>query len=283
MTIDINKIPAWFEARYGAITYSMNGSRNGSDGTADCSGSVTQAVYEAGGSTPSYLFSTVTLGGYLSANGFVRISANEDWNAERGDVILMSWSPDMSGSGGAGGHTGVMLNGTDFISCDYSTNGAYGTAITSWNWNDYYNRTAPMYIEVWRYEGSEPVDVNPINPPTGEVTAIERFKQGGNEYTMYNPIRVDEVKFENGLWQAINKTLAGGDDFNWALNGLPLEAMHRTDGGDEDDIEVGAMVAFNDGFNHGTIDEYDEATNGCRINMGKYGDVWFNADELLKL
>ena len=30
----------WFESRRGKLTYSMYGSRNGSDGTADCSGSV---------------------------------------------------------------------------------------------------------------------------------------------------------------------------------------------------------------------------------------------------
>lgn len=283
MTIDKNAIPAWFEQRRGTITYSMEGSRNGSDGTGDCSGTVTQAVYEAGASKPSFLFSTVTLGGYLAANGFVRISANQDWNAERGDVILMSWSPDMSGSGGAGGHTGVMMDGSNFISCDYSTGGQYNTAITSWNWNDYYNRSAPMYIEVWRYEGEQPDNPAPLDPPTNSVSAIERFKQAGNEYTLYNSIRVDEVKFENGLWQAINKKLAGGDDYNYTDNGLPLAIMHRTDGGDENNVGVGSMVAFNDGYNHGTIDEYDEATNGCRINMGEYGDVWFNADELLKL
>ena len=38
----------WFESRRGKLTYSMYGSRNGSDGTADCSGSVSQALKEAG-------------------------------------------------------------------------------------------------------------------------------------------------------------------------------------------------------------------------------------------
>ncbi|QIL50560.1 hypothetical protein G7084_04070 [Weissella coleopterorum] len=134
-----------------------------------------------------------------------------------------------------------------------------------------------------RYEGEQSDNPAQLDPPTNSVSAIERFKQAGNEYTLYNSIRVDEVKFENGLWQAINKKLAGGDDYNYTDNGLPLGAVHRTDGGDENNVEPGAMFAFNDGYNHGTIDEYDEATNGCRIDMGEYGSIWFNADELLKL
>ena len=34
----------WFINRRGKLTYSMYGSRKGSDGTADCSGSVSQAL-----------------------------------------------------------------------------------------------------------------------------------------------------------------------------------------------------------------------------------------------
>lgn len=43
----------WFVQRKGKITYSMYGSRNGNDGTADCSGSMTQAIWKAGASRPA--------------------------------------------------------------------------------------------------------------------------------------------------------------------------------------------------------------------------------------
>ena len=33
-------VASWFEARRGTITYSMTGSRNGADGTGDCSGTI---------------------------------------------------------------------------------------------------------------------------------------------------------------------------------------------------------------------------------------------------
>lgn len=103
MAIDINKILSWYTSRFGKITYSMYGSRNGNDGTADCSGSATTALYYAGASKPSYLYSTISLGGYLAANGFKRISVNQSWEAEKGDAVLLSWGADMSQSGGAGG------------------------------------------------------------------------------------------------------------------------------------------------------------------------------------
>lgn len=103
MVVNNNQGVSWFDNRKGLITYSMYGSRNGTDGTADCSGSITQAVRDAGGSPYAYLYSTVTLGGYFSATGYTRISVNESWDAQKGDIILMSWGAGMQYSGGAGG------------------------------------------------------------------------------------------------------------------------------------------------------------------------------------
>ncbi|RGW52396.1 hypothetical protein DWV65_09955 [Limosilactobacillus fermentum] len=42
----------WFLNREGKLTYSMLGSRNGTDGTADFSGAMTQALWSAGASAP---------------------------------------------------------------------------------------------------------------------------------------------------------------------------------------------------------------------------------------
>ena len=70
---------------------------------------MSQALKEAGIPIQG-LPSTVTLGQQLAKNGFYRISRNEDWNAETGDIVLMSWGADMASSGGAGGHVGVMMD-----------------------------------------------------------------------------------------------------------------------------------------------------------------------------
>ncbi len=77
----------WFINRRGLLTYSMLGSRNGADGTADCSGSISQALKEAGIKIIG-LPSTVTLGQQLANNGFYRVSINQDWDAQTGDIVL---------------------------------------------------------------------------------------------------------------------------------------------------------------------------------------------------
>ena len=152
----------WFINRRGKLTYSMYGSRNGSDGTADCSGSVSQALKDTGFSIQG-LPTTVTLGQQLAKNGFHRISRNEDWKAETGDIVLMSWGVDMSTSVGSGGHVGVMIDSVYFISCDYSTKGAKGQAINTYPWNDYYSWNKPTYIEVWRYKESYPQSADNVS------------------------------------------------------------------------------------------------------------------------
>ena len=176
----------WFVNHRGKLTYSMFGSRNGSDGTADCSGSISQALKEAGIGIQG-LPSTVTLGQQLAKNGFYRVSINQDWDALTGDIVLMSWGADMSTSGGAGGHVGVMMDSTYFISCDYSTQGAPGQAINTYPWNDYYAANKPSYIEVWRYSDSAPQTNNQAN------TAVAPQDKAYYE--------ANDVRFVNGIYQ----------------------------------------------------------------------------------
>ena len=282
MTIDNNKAISWFDIRKGLLTYSMYGSRNGTDGTADCSGSITQAIRDAGGSPYAYLFSTVTLGGYLSANGYNRISENQSWDAQRGDIILMSWGPGMQYSGGAGGHVGIMKDHDTFISTDYWTGGQAGTAVSEHNWDYYYSVNKPQYIEVWRQNGATP-QPTPDKPTTSDTNAIAQFKAAGNKFTAYNTFKVDNIKFHNGIWQFVSYQLSGGTDINWDNNGIPLSIVDNITRGNDAATQVGDLVKFSDAFNNGTIDAYDNATNAVGIDTGGYGRIWYNADAFLKI
>lgn len=176
----------WFVIHRNLLTYSMFGSRNGSDGTADCSGSMSQSLKDAGIPIQG-LPSTVTLGQQLAKNGFYRVSINQDWDALTGDIVMMSWGADMSQSGGAGGHVGVMMDSVNFISCDYSTQGAVGQAISTYPWNDYYAANKPRYIEVWRYSDNTP---QTNNQPNTTVSPQQKAYYEANE-----------VKYVNGIWQ----------------------------------------------------------------------------------
>ncbi|CEN29128.1 peptidoglycan amidohydrolase family protein [Lactococcus piscium] len=282
MTIDNNKAISWFDIRKGLLTYSMSGSRNGTDGTADCSGAITQAIRDAGGSQYAYLYSTVTLGSYLSANGFTRISENQSWDAQRGDIVLMSWGPSMAYSGGAGGHVGIMKDSTTFISVDYWTGGQAGTAVSEHEWDYYHSVNKPAYIEVWRQDGATPQPV-PDKPTTSDTNAIAQFKAAGNKFTAYNTFKVDDIKLHNGIWQFVSYQLNGGTDVSWDDNGIPLSVVDNVTRGNDEDTQVGDTVKFSDAFNNGTIDDYDNATNAVGIDTGEYGRIWYNADAFLKI
>ena len=149
--VDVNQVINWFEYNKGRLTYSMYGSRNGADGTADCSGSMTQALYEAGAKPYDYLYSTESLHDYLTNNGFKLIIENaSSWDAKRGDIVI--WGK-RGFSEGAFGHVGIMTtteNDPYFISTCYLTAGAKGSAVQEVRYNEFAQRDSYPYYYVYR-------------------------------------------------------------------------------------------------------------------------------------
>ena len=268
----------WFVIHRNLLTYSMFGSRNGSDGTADCSGSMSQALKEAGIGIQG-LPSTVTLGQQLAKNGFYRVSINQDWDALTGDIVLMSWGADMSTSGGAGGHVGVMMDATYFISCDYSTQGAPGKAINTYPWNDYYAANKPSYIEVWRYSDSAPQTNNQAN------TSVSPQQKAYYE--------ANDVQFVNGIWQ-IKCDYLSPIGFNYLENGIPVAMVNWVDK-DGNDLTDGVDQEFKAGMFFSCAGDENNITDTGeggyyggyyyrRFEFGQFGTVWlscWNKDDLV--
>ena len=264
------EIVNWLINRRGKLTYSMLGSRNGIDGTADCSGAISQALKDSGIPIQG-LPSTVTLGQQLAKNGFYRVSRNEEWNSVTGDIVLMSWGVDMSTSGGSGGHVGVMVDSLNFISCDYSTQGAQGQAINTYPWNDYYSWNNPTYIEVWRYAVTTP---QTNNKPNTELKLQQKA------YYL-----ADEVKYVNGIYQ-IRCNYLTPIGFDWLENGIPIamvnwvdvDGNNLTDGADKD-FKTGMYFSF-------AGDEVNIADTGKggyyggyywrQFEFSQYGIVWLS-------
>lgn len=268
----------WFVNHRGKLTYSMYGSRNGSDGTADCSGSISQALKESGISIQG-LPSTVTLGQQLAKNGFYRVSINQDWDALTGDIVMMSWGVDMSQSGGAGGHVGVMMDSVNFISCDYSTQGAVGQAISTYPWNDYYAANKPSYIEVWRYSDTATQTNNQAN------TSVSQQEKAYYE--------ANEVQFVNGIYQ-IKCDYLVPIGFDWTENGIPVSMVNWVDK-DGNDLPDGADQDFKAGmffsFAGDETNITDTGNGGYyggyyyrQFEFGQFGTVWlscWNKDDLV--
>nr|MCH9869625.1 hypothetical protein [Serratia marcescens] len=133
--VDSEAVINWFYNHMGQLTYDMSGSRNGTDGTADCSGSMTEALYEAGASKPAYLYNTDTLPNYLTQNGYQLIANNQPWDAQRGDIVI--WGTP-GASAGSAGHVQVMTDGQNAISVNYAHGEQEGAAVSVWNYQTAY-------------------------------------------------------------------------------------------------------------------------------------------------
>ena len=254
----------------GTITYSMFGSRDGSDGTGDCSGIMSRVLKDVGFNIQG-LPSTVTLGKQLANNGFYRVSVNQNWDAITGDIVMMSWGADMSQSGGAGGHVGVMMDDTYFISCDYSTQGAPGQAINTYSWNDYYAANKPYYIEVWRYSDNAP---QTNNQPNIALTPQQKAYYEAND-----------VRFVNGIYQIKCDYLAP-IGFNFYDNGVPVDMVNWVDengndipDGESKDFKSGMFFSF-EGYENNITDTGEGGYYGGyywrKFDFGQLGTVWLS-------
>lgn len=122
----------------------------------------------------------------------------------------------------------------------------------------------------------------PIKPAVNhDTSAIKKFKNAGNRFTAYKGFRVDKIAYVNGMWQAINYNFAGGEDAKWTANGIPLTILDNLTRGNYRATRVGDTVKFMRGYDYGTIDQYDNKSNGIGIKEGTYGMIWYNADSLL--
>lgn len=210
--IDQNQVLAWFEKHEGKLTYSMYGSRNGVDGTADCSGSMTQAIYDAGGKQYQWLYSTDYLHQYLEENNYELISENKDWIAQRGDIVI--WGKKGQ-SGGSFGHVGIISSNdpkANFLSTSYYTAGQFGTAVQNINYNNFARLDNFPYTYVYRY----------IKPNVSKIKDISTQTVHFNQ-----TFELDWYDYWNGEWDAVNNLLSiPVTDYN---NYIPLSGIVLTD------------------------------------------------------
>lgn len=138
------------DLRARGITYSMDGSRTGTDGTADCSGAVYASLVAAGMPAMSYVPNTDSMHAWLQSNGWQLLSVNNEWNAQKGDVII--WGLRGASSGGAG-HTGIMMDHDNFINCSWRSDSNNGVMID--NYDSYWERVGQPFFYVYRYVGGD--------------------------------------------------------------------------------------------------------------------------------
>lgn len=89
MAVNTEKfLQAMYDLKAKGVRYSMYGSRDGSDGTADCSGAIVASLYKGGASKYAWLYNTDSMHDYLTANGYKLIAHDKSWSAQRGDIVI---------------------------------------------------------------------------------------------------------------------------------------------------------------------------------------------------
>ncbi|MCJ0588137.1 SH3 domain-containing protein [Enterococcus cecorum] len=161
--IDINKaIDYMYQLKNRGVTYSMNGSRIGTDGTADCSGAVYISLVKGGAKPHSYPVNTESEHAWLIANGFELIAFNKEWNMQRGDVLIFGIKGQ---SAGAGGHTAIAVDHNNVIHCNYAHNGVSVNPETTMPYS--------MGWYVYRYKGATQQPTQQSKPSTTGINWIK--------------------------------------------------------------------------------------------------------------
>lgn len=197
--MDLNKMMNEGRNCVGKFSYSMFGSRTGADGTADCSGFVYRCVQAGGGKGYPFVPSTETLHDYLKKNGFSLISENREWNMQAGDIVI--WGKKGQ-SAGAGGHTGICLDGQNWVECTAYQN----LGVTIQNHDARWAMNGGPYFYVYRLSGvSKPTTSKPTtsNPKThDEAVRDSKPKHQGNAYgklDFYNGFNKNEIRVSGWL------------------------------------------------------------------------------------
>ncbi len=154
----------WFRDREGQVTYDMD-NRNG-PGSYDCSSAVYFALQAAGINTVGAVGNTETMFRDLPAWGFREIPSSGTNGAgervfpfQRGDVVI--WG-QQGASGGASGHTMIMVSESEMIHCNAGFNSITTNSYDQiWRWN------FSPWETVYRYEGG---GSTPIQHSTITVT-----------------------------------------------------------------------------------------------------------------
>lgn len=151
-----------YQLKNRGITYSMSGSRIGTDGTADCSGAVYISLVKGGAKPHSYPVNTESEHAWLIANDFELIAFNKSWNMQRGDVLIFGIKGQ---SAGAGGHTAIAVDHNNVIHCNYAHNGVSVNPETTMPYN--------MGWYVYRYKGTTQQPTQQSKPSTTGINWIK--------------------------------------------------------------------------------------------------------------
>lgn len=235
----MDKVIEWFQQRQGRVSYSMI-NRNGAS-SYDCSSSIYHALIYAGILPQGFrIGNTETEFVDLPKFGFQRIEADANGYipTQRGDIFI--WGKQ-GYTNGAGGHTGIYLDGDNIIHCSYGYNGIH---TDNHDWLAGINGVQDLTI--FRYTGQ--TQSQPAPQPQNE--AIDDVINIGSHFKFPQALQVADVNINDGRRELKIDALCPRG-FTWAENGLPANWATKVDNDGykvEGEINAGDLVKINGAF-----------------------------------
>ena len=274
----MDKAIEWFAQRQGRVSYSMI-NRNGPS-SYDCSSSIYHALIYAGILPAGFrIGNTETEFVDLPKFGFQRIEAdiNGYIPTQRGDIFI--WGKQGQTSG-AGGHTGVFIDGDNIIHCSAGYDGIHTNnhdELAGWN--------NVQDLTIFRYTGKP----QNVPAPAPYVEKIDDEINVGSHFKFNQTFTVAETRINEGRKEVrVNELCPVG--FTWEENGVPADWLVKVDndgfriGGE---INAGDLVKIEGAFvaqevvqnenmwfakiNRGGIDVWVELTAATEIPAGEFG------------
>ena len=276
----MDKAIQWFQERQGRVSYSMI-NRNGPN-SYDCSSSIYHALIYAGILPQGFrIGNTETEFVDLPKFGFQRIEADANGYipTQRGDIFI--WGKQ-GYTNGAGGHTGIYLDGDNIIHCSYGYNGIH---TDNHDWLAGINGVQDLTI--FRYTGQ------PQNTPAPQPTpeAIDDVINIGSHFKFPQALQVAEVNINDGRRELKIDALCPRG-FTWEENGLPVSWTTKVDSDGyklDGEINAGDLVKIQGAFvaqevvqndnlwfakiNRDGIDVWVELTPATEIPAGDNGTI----------
>lgn len=182
------------------IKYSMTGSRTGSDGTGDCSGTIYQGLRNGGMPDAGWVLNTDSMHNWLEKNNWKQIANQSKWTAKRGDITIFG---KRGASGGAAGHVVLWISNTQFIHCTWNSDWDHGVRI------DYETNKMFLYDMMWytyRYQGT-----TPTKPVASENNSLNNYHTTG---TRFEALKDLEVMADEKWTKKTGVTVHAGKQFD---------------------------------------------------------------------
>lgn len=277
---DLDKVFEFMEQKHKEhATYSMTGSRNGTDGTGDCSGMLSQGLYNAGmkpyiewqPNSGIRLPSTETLHDYLLGNGWELVSTNDpSFKHQKYDIFIHG---QKGYSSGGDGHTGMFNSDKNITHWTYGANGysnsPYYTPSSGW---EYIYRCTTTDGSLYNGQGSA---VNPTIPIDNNisVTVLEvsnKVEWDKKEIELDNIVDNMESIIKNELGEHFESQLLH-DEFSEVklldyYGNMYLYALYGIPKLDKNVIEVNGAVADTN-ITHVTIQDYNYLGIGVELDV----------------